>query len=57
MAAPSVAILSTSLFDFRNTCRRWTGDTELYRCMIARGAPLIASYVLLMICSLACVST
>ena len=42
---------------FLNTCSLCATEVELYTCIIACGAPLTASNVLLIICSLACVST
>ena len=55
--APSTAIFRISSFDFLNTCSRCATDVELYTCTIAFGAPLTASKVLRIICSLACVNT
>ena len=56
-AAPSTAIFRISSLDFLNTCSLCATNVELYTCTIAFGAPLTASKVLRMICSLACVST
>ena len=55
--APSTAICLISSLDFLNTCSLCATDVELYTCTIVLGAPLHASNVLRMICSLACVST
>ena len=55
--APSTAIFKISSFDFLNTCSLCATEVELYTCTIAFGAPLTASKVLRMMCSLACVST
>ena len=55
--APSTAIFMISSLDFLNTCSRCATDVELYRCTTTLGAPLMASKVLRMMCSLAWVST
>ena len=55
--APSTAICLISSLLLPKTCSLCATDVELYRWTIARGAPLTASKVLRMICSLAWVST